>query len=265
MPELPEVETIRRELLKDVLNKRIVDIDIIYSKIIKSDVDLFQQKLINEEFINILRRGKYLIFETNKNYVLSHLMMEGKYFYEDKNYKLTKHDHLVYNFSKSKLIYNDTRKFGRIKLIEKDALEEELNHLGLEPNDLTYVYLKKKLNKNKKIKPLLLDQSIISGLGNIYANEVLFLAKINPHKKGSDLTKSNINNIIKYSREIINKSIEEGGTTIHSYKITNSKIGNYQKYLNVHLKKECPLCNQKLIKEYIDGRSVYYCKKCQNK
>lgn len=263
MPELPEVETIRRELIKDILNKKILDINILYPNIIKSNIDEFKKKLINEEFINIKRKGKYLIFETNNYYILSHLMMEGKYFYEDINYNISKHDHLIYKFKENLLIYNDTRKFGRIKLINKEDLEKELSHLGLEPKDLTYTYLKDKLNKNKKIKPLLLDQSIISGLGNIYANEVLFLSKINPHEKGNQLSKKDIENIIKFSNEAINKSIEEGGTTIHSYKITQSKTGNYQNYLKVHLKKECLNCGSKITKDYIDGRSVYYCKKCQ--
>lgn len=263
MPELPEVETIRRELIKDILNKKILDINILYPNIIKSNIDEFKKKLINEEFINIKRKGKYLIFETNNYYILSHLMMEGKYFYEDINYNITKHDHLIYEFKENLLIYNDTRKFGRIKLINKEDLEKELSHLGLEPKDLTYTYLRNKLNKNKKIKPLLLDQSIISGLGNIYANEVLFLSKINPHKKGSKLSKRNIENIVRFSNVVINKSIEEGGTTIHSYKITKSKTGNYQNYLKVHLKKDCPICHSKITKDYIDGRSVYYCKKCQ--
>ncbi len=268
MPELAEVETVRNVLKKKILSKKIVDINIIYPKIIENDITEFIDNLIKEIFINIKRKGKYLIFETNNYYLISHLRMEGKYFYKECDSTDTmKHDHIVFVFEdRSKLIYNDTRKFGRMILINKDKLDDYFIKLGKEPKDLNKDYLKEKLNnKNKSIKTLLLDQSIIAGLGNIYANEVLYASKINPYKKGKELCDEEIQKIISSSQKIIQKAIAEGGCTIKSYTSSLGVTGNYQNYLLVHMKENetCKICKTKIVKEKIDGRSTYYCKNCQ--
>ncbi len=267
MPEIAEVETVRRALKKDVLNKKITDIKIIYSKIIENNPDEFVENLINKEFVNLERKGKYLIFETKDNFLISHLRMEGKYFIKKKEDNPEKHEHIIFVFEDNKtLVYHDTRKFGRMKLINKDELDSYFNKLGKEPHEVTFPYLKEKLSKsNKTIKTLLLDQSIIAGLGNIYANEVLFKAKVNPYKKGKELKDKEIENIIVSSDNIIKKAIEEGGSTIKSYTSSLGVIGNYQNYLRVHGKENEPCfnCNNKITKEKLDGRSSYYCKNCQ--
>ncbi len=267
MPELAEVETVRRVLFKKVLNKKIVDINVIYPKIVENDINEFKNMLINDKFINITRKGKYLIFETNKYFLISHLRMEGKYYIKGINDEILKHEHVIFSFiDGSTLSYHDTRKFGRMKLINKDELDNYFIKLGKEPKDLDLDYLKNKLYKsNKYIKTLLLDQSIIAGLGNIYANEVLFASNINPFKKGNDLKDDDINNIIDSSKSIIDKAILEGGCTIKSYTSSLGVTGNYQNYLNVHMKENvpCTKCNNLIIKDRIDGRSVYYCRNCQ--
>ncbi len=269
MPELPEVETVRRVLKTKILNKKIVKINIIYGKMIENDLNFFKETLVNQEFIDIKRKGKYLLFETSNYYLISHLRMEGKFFVKESKEELTKHDHLQIIFEDNKtLIYNDTRKFGRCKLIEKSQLDDYFKKLGPEPHQTTSNYLKNKLkNKNKNIKTLLLDQSIMSGLGNIYANEVLYKANINPYSAGKDLSLESIEKIIKVSTEILDKSIKEGGCTIRSYTSSLGVSGNYQNFLCVHMKENelCQTCKSLIKKDKIDGRSTYYCEKCQTK
>ena len=271
MPEIAEVETVRNTLKKRILHKKIIDIDIYYEPMIESNIKDFKNNLINEEFIDIKRRGKWLIFETNKYYLLSHLRMEGKYFIKDKNEPLVKHEHVIFTFEDlTTLRYHDTRKFGRMNLINKEDLNntECIKKQGLEPGDkdLTSTYLLTKF-KNKKlpIKTVLLDQTIISGLGNIYANEVLFYAKINPLKKAQDLTKLECEKIIEGSKIIIREAIKMGGTTIKSYTSSLGVTGKFQQKLKVHKKENepCTICGSPIKNIKVNGRSTYYCPICQ--
>lgn len=271
MPEIAEVETVRNTLKKRILNKKIKDVNIIYNKMLENSESEFKNILINNEFIDILRNGKWLIFELKDHYLLSHLRMEGKYFLKKSNDNLEKHEHIIITFSdNTDLRYHDTRKFGRMKIVKKgDLLEtEEIKKQGIEPihDSLTKEYLYDKF-KNKKIpmKTILLDQTIISGLGNIYADEVLYAAKINPLKEARNLTLDDCENIVKESRRIINKAIKEGGTTIKSYTSSLGVIGNYQNFLKVHTKEGsvCENCGGKIQKIKVGGRSTYYCVICQ--
>lgn len=268
MPELPEVETVRCVLEKCILNKKIINVDIIYEGMIENDVNYFKEALINNTIISLQRRGKYLIFELPDYYLISHLRMEGKYYYRVGDTNIDKHEHVRICFDDdSYLVYHDTRKFGKMKIITKDFIEEYFAKLGVEPNNLTTTYLHNKLIKsNKCIKTLLLDQSIIAGLGNIYANEVLFASNINPFKSGKNINIGEVDNIINTSRSIINKAISCGGTTIKSYTSSLGVSGTYQNYLQVHMKEKelCTKCmNNLILKDRIDGRSVYYCPNCQ--
>ena len=271
MPEIAEVETVRNTLKKRILNKRIKDVKIIYEKMLDNSESDFKNILINNEFIDILRKGKWLIFELNDYYLLSHLRMEGKYFIKNSNEVREKHEHIIITFADNiDLRYHDTRKFGRMKIIKKEELynTEEIKKQGIEPIDdkLNSEYLLEKF-KNKKlpIKTLLLDQTIISGLGNIYADEVLYASGIHPLRTGESLTKEECEKIVTSSKNIIEKAIIEGGTTIKSYTSSLGVIGNYQNYLKVHTKenKICEICNEKIKKIKVGGRSTYYCDKCQ--
>jgi formamidopyrimidine-DNA glycosylase len=270
MPEMAEVETVRNVLKKKILNKKIVDIKIIYSKMIdKTSLDL--NNLIDQKFIDIKRKGKYLIFETKDYYLVSHLRMEGKYFIKDKNDEIIKHEHIIISFDdNTTLRYHDVRKFGIMCLLHKNDLNtyKELNKLGYEvgDNNLTSEYLLNKLkNKRLPIKSLLLDQSIIAGLGNIYADEVLFRAGIDPNRLGSSITLKECEKIKIVSKEIIEKAIECGGTTIRSYTSSLGVIGHYQDNLMVHKREgePCKVCNTTIKRIKIGGRSTYYCNKCQ--
>ena len=271
MPELAEVEVVRTCLEKEVLKKRINEVIINYSKTVETNIDEFKKNLINQEFINIKRKGKYLIFQTKDYDMISHLRMEGRYYYKDSSEDVLKHEHVIFRFNNGKdLRYYDSRKFGRIALLPKNTYMNYpgIKKLGLDANDsaLTKEYLYEKL-KNKKlaIKTSLLDQSIIAGLGNIYVNEVLFLAHINPNTSSDKISLKDCEKIIKYAKEVLDESIDNGGTTIHSFESSLGVSGGYQDFLRVHgrVNELCPNCNTKILKIKVNGRGTYYCPKCQ--
>ena len=269
MPELPEVETVKETLKKQILKKKIKSVKVLYDGIIATNVNDFQKNLLNEEFIDITRRGKYLIFELNNYYLVSHLRMEGKYFLKDFNEKLEKHEHVIFYFDDKTLRYHDTRKFGKMYLVDKDKLytDTPLSHIGLEPWDekLDSNYLLEKYRVNKAIKTLLLDQDILTGIGNIYADEILFMSKINPNKKGKDLNINDCSNIIMNTRKVLSSAIKMGGTTIRSYTSSLGVTGHFQGSLLVHNKEgeKCPECGNIILKAKVNGRGTYYCPKCQ--
>ena len=272
MPELPEVETVRQGLKKLLLGRIIKRACVYYDGIIEYPSVLeFTSNIENQKINDIDRYGKWLIFVLDDYYLLSHLRMEGKYFIKGASDELNKHEHVVFKLDDGReLRYMDVRKFGKMHLIPKDKIKDigPLIDLGLEPWDkkLDVSYLKDKY-KNKKlpIKSVLLDQSIIVGIGNIYADEILFLAKINPYVRAVDLSDNDLFNIIKYTKEILEKAIREGGTTIRSYSSVNGVHGLFQQELNVHSREgeKCPVCGSKIIKVKIGGRGTYYCEKCQ--
>ena len=271
MPEIAEVETVRNTLKKRILHKKIKKVEVYYEPMIESDIDAFKKNLVGESFIDIKRRGKWLIFETEKYYLLSHLRMEGKYFIKDKQEIKDKHEHVIFTFiDDTTLRYADTRKFGRMNLILKTEIDntECIKKQGLEPGDkkLTADYLLKKFAKKQlPIKTVLLDQTIISGLGNIYANEVLFAAGINPLTKACNLTKEDCERIVKRAEEIIKEAINMGGTTIRSYTSSLGVTGKFQQNLKVHKreKEKCLVCGTAIENIKVGGRSTYFCPNCQ--
>lgn len=271
MPEIAEVETVRNTLKRMILNKKIVDVKIIYPKIIESDINDFKKILVGRKFIDIDRIGKWLMFDLGDYYLLSHLRMEGKYFVKNSSEEIVKHEHIIITFEDfTDLRYHDTRKFGRMNLVKKSEINkvEAIKKQGIEANnkDLNEHYLYEHIhNKKIPIKTLLLDQTIISGLGNIYANEVLFASGINPTRLGCDISLDECKNIVESSIKIINEAIKNGGTTIKSYTSSLGVTGRFQSHLMVH-KKEKELCKKchTLIKNIkIGGRSTYFCPKCQ--
>lgn len=271
MPELPEVETVCRSLRELIIDKKITAIDVFYERIIQSDVDEFKNLLINQTFRKIERKGKYIIFILDDYIIVSHLRMEGKYFLK-KNESINKHEHVIFHLENDETFrYNDTRKFGTMELFKTNILDDvlnanPLNKLGIEPISglLTVNYLKDKFKKKSEpIKTALLDQSIISGLGNIYADEVCFMASINPNKKANEINDEELQKIIDASVIVLNKAIESGGTTIKSFVSSHAVTGLFQNELLVHTKEYCPKCNKKITKIFVRGRGTYYCEDCQ--
>lgn len=271
MPEIAEVETVRNTLKKRILNKPIKSVNVRYTKMIESNLEEFKKVLVGRSFLDIKRRGKWLIFDLGDYYLLSHLRMEGKYFIKNHEEELNKHEHVIITFTdNTDLRYHDTRKFGRMNLIKKEELAtaEEIAKQGLEPGDknLTAKYLIDKFKKKRlPIKTVLLDQTIISGLGNIYANEVLFAAGIDPLKKACDVSLEEASRIVTESNRIIKAAIKMGGTTIKSYTSSLGVTGRFQQYLCVHKREGMPClkCGATILNMKVNGRSTYFCPKCQ--
>lgn len=271
MPEIAEVETVRNTLKKRILNKPIKSVNVRYTKMIESNLEEFKKVLVGRSFLDIKRRGKWLIFDLGDYYLLSHLRMEGKYFIKNHEEELNKHEHVIITFTdNTDLRYHDTRKFGRMNLIKKEELAtaEEIAKQGLEPGDknLTSKYLVDKFKKKRlPIKTVLLDQTIISGLGNIYANEVLFAAGIDPLKKACDVSLEEASRIVTESNRIIKAAIKMGGTTIKSYTSSLGVTGRFQQYLCVHKREGMPClkCGTTILNMKVNGRSTYFCPKCQ--
>ena len=272
MPELPEVETYKRQLKSRLRGRTIEDVNIYWDKIISfPSKELFISNIRNQKMIDITRRGKWLMIELSDYYLLIHLRMEGKLFFKNKEIEYSKHEHVIFTLdNKEELRYHDTRKFGKMHLLLKNEFKESspLNKLGLEPLDgpLNIEYLKDKFkNKRIPIKVALLDQSIITGIGNIYANEILFLSRINPYTKANEINEHQLQLIIDNTRIVLEKAIELGGTTIRSYVSLDNKRGEFQDELLVHGKKSKPClnCNTPIEKTAIGGRGTYYCPNCQ--
>ncbi len=272
MPELPEVETVVRGLREKVVGRIIRKVNIYYENIIEyPDVCSFQEKIKNQKINEINRYGKWIIFVLDNYYLLSHLRMEGKYFLKPKGATLEKHEHVSFVLDNDmELRYMDVRKFGKMQLIEKENINKigPFLEMGLEPWDkkLNTLYLKEKfLRKKLPIKSCLLDQRIIVGIGNIYADEILFLSKINPLKEANSLSLEELERIIDNTKLVLEKAIEKGGTTIRSYTSLNGIHGLFQQELYVHSKEgqKCLICGSDILKIKVGGRGTYYCPKCQ--
>lgn len=272
MPELPEVETVRKTLKLRLVGKKIIGVDIFHNNIIEyPSVSDFKKEVVGQSINDIARYGKWLIFVLDDYYLLSHLRMEGKYFFKKNGEELGKHEHIVFKLDdETELRYMDVRKFGKMNLLKKEEIKKmgPLIKLGLEPwaEDFTVSYLQEKYKKKRlPIKSMLLDQTIIVGIGNIYADEILFLSKINPLKEACLLSEKELNNIIINTKVVLEKAILKGGTTIRSYTSVDGVNGLFQQELNVHCKEgeSCLQCGSIILKTKVGGRGTYYCPKCQ--
>ena len=271
MPELPEVETVKNTLKKIVLGKTIKEVVILYPNVLKNIDEAAFINIVEGQKINDIRRlGKYLFFDLDSNTIISHLRMEGKYNFtsvDDEH----KHDIFYYTFTdQSRLIYNDTRKFGTIDIVglKMEKEHKSISKLGLEPFDTNFTidYLKLKAKSRViTVKQFLLDQTVVAGLGNIYVDEVLFLCKLHPKVRVCDLSDLDYHNIIENSIIVLNKAILEGGSTIKSFAVSGDVHGRFQHSLNVYNRKdqECYICNGKIKKIKVSGRGTHYCPNCQ--
>tara|TARA_B100001750_G_C15390537_1_gene537186 strand:- start:120 stop:983 length:864 start_codon:yes stop_codon:yes gene_type:complete len=286
MPELPEVEIVKQSLQKRAEFKKINKV-LIQNRNLRFKIQSNLENLLkNKKIIKISRKSKYLIIHfKNEKYLIIHLGMSGTLHFikrNNKNFQTnlsfynskqlpTKHNHVEIFFSNFKIVYNDPRRFGFFKfLISKKELNDFFKNIGPEPLEASFdiIYLKKKLqNREKNIKNFLLDQKFVSGLGNIYANEILFYSKIDPFKKGKDISNNELKQIFKYSKLVLKKAIKKGGSTIRNFKNVKGNIGTFQKEFKVYGKEgiNCPTkkCREKIIRFIISNRSTYLCKYCQ--
>ena len=272
MPELPEVETVINTIRPHIINKEIEKIEVYYDRLIQSNLDEFKTKLIDQKFINVTRYGKFIFLHlTNDFVIITHLRMEGKFRFENSHNLRKKHTSAGFFFKDgTSLAFDDTRKFGLMYLSDEANFKETkmIKKLGIEANKISendYEFLIKKFKKNKCIKELLLDQSILAGIGNIYADEILFSTKINPFRKGNDISDEKYHEIFQASNEILNKAITLGGSTIHSFHPSEGVDGKFQETLLCYGKSgtPCPNCNTTLHKDFIGGRGTTFCPNCQ--
>ena len=274
MPELPEVETVCRALSKVIKNSTIKKIEF-YRKDLRWQVkDNLEVSLKNNVFIDPYRRGKYILIPTNTDKIfLIHLGMSGQIRIKKKDI-VQKHDHMrmiVENNNKHFVVtYNDSRRFGYIDLFKKKELREHflLSKIGVEPlgRELTTEYLQNNFKKRViNIKNALIDQKIIAGIGNIYASEILYKAKINPLRKVNSLSQNDLNSIITFTKIILKRSIDVGGTTIRDHMQPDGSLGYFKQKLQVYGKvnEKCKTCNSFIVKEVISNRSTFICKHCQ--
>ena len=287
MPELPEIEIVKRSLFKKINKAKIVNMKINNRNLRYKIPRTLSKKLINEKILKISRRSKYLIFHFKNKLLLVHFGMSGKFlivrskdnkmfktsFYYDLNI-LAKHNHIYFVLNNGLvLIYNDVRRFGFFKLFENIELKEivYLKKLGPEPFSVLFCikYIQKFIkNRKKNIKNLLMDQTFVSGLGNIYVNEALFLSKIHPLRQCSNLERKSIKNLIYNIRKVLKIAINQGGSSIKDFKNVYGKSGNFQQFFNVYGQenKNCSRisCKGKIKKISISNRSSFYCDSCQN-
>ena len=273
MPELPEVETVKNVLVPIVAGQKITKIDVLRKTTIVGDDKVFVSSLVGEKFLSISRKGKFLIFHlTNEKVIISHLRMEGKYYEFLENEPDSKYARVVFHFDNGhKLCYDDSRCFGIMILSnESNYLEEkEIAKLGPEPFEINDVSFLLKATKNKKlpIKTTLLDQSLMTGLGNIYVDEVLYASKIHPLTPANKISKKQWELIVDNAKKILNIAIEMGGSTIKSYHPGKDIDGNFQTRIKIYGKggETCPTCGHTYRFIKVNGRGTTFCPVCQQK
>jgi len=298
MPELPEVETIRLDLVNDLLKKKIITLKILSPKTVKNTKSFFLKQLLNNSFEDISRRGKLLYFKIKggDNYLLIHLKMTGQLIYLKGKKKIAgghslalisndkrtsfiqdvggelpnRYTRVFFLFEdEAQLFFNDLRRFGYLKIVNKKELDQILEkNYGPEP--LTKNFNKEYLfnifkNRQRSIKSLLLDQKIVAGLGNIYVDESLFLAGILPDRLAKELKIEEIDKLVKSVNSIIKLAIKNRGTTFKDYRDASGKQGNFSQYLRVYGRagEKCFKCGGIIEKKKHAGRGTHYCLKCQ--
>ncbi len=286
MPELPEVEIVKQSLVKNVKSQKILKV-IVRNRNLRFKLPINFKNIIKKQtIVNVRRFSKYIIIElSNKLYCILHLGMSGTLHILNKNKKNlitnssfyhspflpNKHNHVELVFKNLRLIYNDPRRFGYFKIISGiRKLEDFISNYGIEPfnKKFNYYYVKSKLHdKKKNIKNYLLDQKFVSGIGNIYASEILYESKINPKKKSCDLSDYELSDLVKYTKRVLNNSIKKGGSSIRDFVNTSGNSGTFQKYFKVYNRegKKCPKinCKGKISRIVISNRSTFYCNICQ--
>ena len=286
MPELPEVEVVKQSLDKKIREKKVKNV-LVRNRNLRKKVPLkFENFFLNQKILKVGRFSKYLILHlSNRKKCLIHLGMSGTIHFINKNKKNvitntsfynspklpSKHNHIEIFFDDCKIIYNDPRRFGFFEIIENEKfLKKKFNHLGPEPFNSNYTldYIYSKLRgKQKNIKNFLIDQNFISGIGNIYASEILFLSKINPTKKAKNLKKNDCKKILTNSKKILREAINKGGSSIKDFKNISGNYGGFQSEFKVY-QREGLKCKRKncigiIKKKNISNRSTFFCNSCQ--
>jgi formamidopyrimidine-DNA glycosylase len=285
MPELPEVETIRRDLSAKIIDKKIKNICIGKKRIVKNSSQKFIKTLTGNKFIKIDRMGKLLIIglQDNKQYLLVHLKMTGQLIYCYKGKYVAgghslpkigdslpnKYSHVIFSFADgSRLFFNDLRQFGYLEIVDAKKLKKVKSKFGIEPltNNFKLENFKVILKKRTApIKAVLLNQQLVAGIGNIYADEILFAAKILPTRPANSLRDNEIKNIYLAAEKIIKTAIKYRGTTFNDYVDAQGNVGSFVKHLKVYGRagKKCLRCGGIIKKIKLGGRGTHFCSECQ--
>ncbi len=271
MPEFPEVNVVIKKLELRTLNKTIKSVEVLRWQTIEGDIEHFKKSVEGFTISSFEQVGKFIVFHlSNHNVIISHLRMEGKYFFKEEKSKLGKHDLVVFHFTdNTKLVYNDTRRFGRMSVESETNYKDvsPLCNVGPNPFEMKNASHLEKAYKNKSIaiKTALLDQSIMSGLGNIYTDEVLYITKVHPETPAKLVSRAKLEEILKASKEVLEAAMKAGGSTIHSFTSEEGIAGDFQVQLQVYGKNGnyCPRCGTKFRKIFVNGRGTTYCPKCQ--
>ncbi|MDQ1909977.1 DNA-formamidopyrimidine glycosylase [Paenibacillus sp. GD4] len=273
MPELPEVETVRRTLNQLVAGKTIAKVAVRLNRIIllPDDVKLFEQLLAGQTIHTVERRGKFLRFMMDDYTMVSHLRMEGRYGLYQQDDAIEPHTHVIFYFTDgTELRYKDVRQFGTMHVFPKnlDLQENPLKKLGLEPLDEGFTlkaFEETIARKTTKIKPLLLNQEYIVGIGNIYVDESLYLAGIHPEREAGSLSRKELAKLHEAIVRTLQDAVQAGGSSIKSYVNGQGEIGMFQHQLKMYGRKEepCYSCGTAIVKTVVAGRGTHYCPKCQ--
>lgn len=270
MPELPEVETICRSLRTAIVGKMIKDVIVNHEKPLRGiDTSVFRQHQIGKKVVSIDRRGKQLLVNmSGKMVLIIHLKMSGTLTVAEAWEQPQKHTHCIWKFSDgSQLFFRDPRRFGYVILSDSSSLNErpEINSLGIEPLPIldTAVLHEAAVRTKRPIKAVLMDQRVVTGIGNIYADEICHEAGIDPMTPAETLTYAQLGKICRSTPIILRAAIDAGGTTIRDYKSTDGRQGKYALKLKVYGKQDCGSCRSRLHTSKINGRTTYYCPKCQ--
>ncbi len=271
MPELPEVENIVRALRPQVIGKVICRVELFDLRFQENSTpSVLRATLVSQTISQIQRRGKFIIFILSNGWQLTtHLRMTGRYLYFPRQETPDKHTRLVISFADgSQLHYHDLRGFGRLALYPPGVKIEALEKLGVEPlgPDFTPQYLQKKVGqRNTAIKQLLLNQTVIAGIGNIYAAEILFAAAVSPFKPANQLKPADFKRLVQATRQILSKAIQCLGTTFSDYRTPDGEKGNFQECLQVYGRsgQPCPRCNTPIQRVTQAQRGTFFCPRCQ--
>lgn len=273
MPELPEVETVKRSLSEHIIGRSITGVTVHQDTVIKTpDSCDFVSRITGQSFSYINRRGKYLLFGLSRGSILvAHLRMTGRLVYAPEDEPVLKHTHVIFHLDNSfQLRFTDQRRFGCLWLVSGKGIEciSGLCSLGPEPlgPEFTRHALAELLKGRKtKMKALLLDQRLIAGIGNIYADEILFHSGIHPERAASSLTGIEIDRLWEAARQVLDEAVQHRGTSFSDYVDGRGEKGTHQNHLKVYQREgsPCARCGSEIQRIKVGSRSSYYCSGCQ--
>lgn len=270
MPELPEAESISRALDKALKNRRIENVEVFFPRLRTSLEPLESAGLVGLKFLGVKRRARYSVCElSDGRFLVMHYGMSGVVRVEAKEIPRRKHEHLVITLDNGLAVkFEDPRRFGMVEVQArgKDGWPEGLQGIGVEPLDKAFsgkMLFTASRGKKKSVKEFIMDNALVTGIGNIYAAETLFACRISPLRKAENLTEAECENIVKEVKRILKQAIKWGGTTVSDFKNVDGSEGKFAQKLKIYAQTHCPICGAAVSKATQGGRTSWYCEECQ--